>query len=808
MANLIGQKIDKYTIVGALGEGGMAMVYRALQAPIDREVAFKVISERRASDPEFIQRFELEARTIAKLDHPYILKMFDYGHREDLLYFVTELKSGTVAQLLNGYPLPPTQVSKLLSQIAAALDYGHQQGVIHRDIKPQNVLLDAAGNAFLTDFGIAKIVDNSAGLTNAGVAMGTAKYMAPERWQGLPADPRSDLYSLGVMLYQMLSGVLPFQADTDASLMFKIMRDQPTSILTHRRDLPTSVDMVLFKALAKDPDERYQSGRELSQAFKEAINAEATGTGTSGRPVSDTIFTTGPVMMPPVPPSASAAAIPSAKPSPMAASSDPNATMPPGTFSAQTFNPPPAQPPAAQPPAYQPRSQPAAPPPPARSLAQAPSMTEPVNISRTAEAQPAQTSIVPFIIGGAVAAVAVIALILLILSNANNLSSANLPTPTIANTTAIATDGSGGLVVITPSLDPTSASLVLTATALADSVNPTLTAAAVGATNAVVSSANTATALASKSVAGATTAVPSVQAPTDSPTDKPTDAQPAGPTIDPVVANAMATITAAAINSAATAGTTIAQASPTVTDGTVADGTAVALASSATPAGGLVVVPSDTPKPTATATASPTKRPTNTVTPSPTATHTATLTPTPLPTETPTATLTETPTETPTETSTATDTPTATLTPTETPTATFTPSETPTETATSTPTETRTPTWTPTATWTPSNTPTDTPTPTNTRRAATADRGCSPTGTNLVDIDIRNNTGQFINILTLNSKAGCSEQFRFQINPGATKRLGVNPGTRWLARYAVGDTRRIGAIRRAGTANQSVTINN
>src|SRR5215831_2656843 len=235
MSNLIGLRLGQYVITARLGTGGMATVYRARQESMGRDVAIKVIRPDLTEEPDFVARFEREARTVAALSHPHILKVFDFGQHDELVYLVMELLSGgSLADLIREGPLPINSITILLDQIASALDYAHRKGIVHRDLKPQNVLLDEANNAHLTDFGIAKILGETAGLTQSGVAMGTPAYMSPEQWQGQPLDARADVYALGIMLFEMLTGVLPFRAETPATLMFKHLQEPPPSVLEAR----------------------------------------------------------------------------------------------------------------------------------------------------------------------------------------------------------------------------------------------------------------------------------------------------------------------------------------------------------------------------------------------------------------------------------------------------------------------------------------------------------------------------------------------------------------------------------------------
>jgi serine/threonine protein kinase/Tol biopolymer transport system component len=272
MANLIGQKLGQYEIISLLGKGGMATVYRARQSNINRDVAFKVIRPDLADAGDFIKRFEREAQTIASLSHLHILKVFEYGQHGDLVYLVMELLTGgSLSDMIRRGALPPDQAGKLLEHIASALDYAHRRGIIHRDLKPQNVLLDEEQNALLTDFGIAKLLGESSSLTQSGMAMGTPAYMAPEQWRGESVDARTDIYALGVILFEMLSGQLPFQGETPFSLMHKHVYETFPPIRSLQANLPESVERVLEKALAKNREERYPSAAELAAAYKGAL---------------------------------------------------------------------------------------------------------------------------------------------------------------------------------------------------------------------------------------------------------------------------------------------------------------------------------------------------------------------------------------------------------------------------------------------------------------------------------------------------------------------------------------------------------
>ncbi|MBA3871856.1 MAG: serine/threonine protein kinase [Anaerolineae bacterium] len=272
MDALIGKRLGQYEILSKLGSGGMAHVYRARQTSVDRDVAVKVIRTDLTEDAAFTERFAREARTIASLSHLHILKVFDYGQQEGIAYLVMELlEGGSLSTLIqkNGALALPT-AARILKQIAGALDYAHDKGIIHRDLKADNVLLDTAENAYLTDFGIARLLNDTSKMTQTGTIMGTPAYMAPELWTGAAADKRADIYALGVILYEMINGNTPFSGDTPFVIMYQHLNEVPP-VDKLGEGLPEAVEEVILKAMAKKPEDRYSSGGELANAFDAAI---------------------------------------------------------------------------------------------------------------------------------------------------------------------------------------------------------------------------------------------------------------------------------------------------------------------------------------------------------------------------------------------------------------------------------------------------------------------------------------------------------------------------------------------------------
>ncbi|MDQ3812052.1 MAG: serine/threonine protein kinase [Chloroflexota bacterium] len=261
------RRIASYTLLEPIGSGGMAIVYRARQETLDRIVAVKVLSDNLAMSGEFIERFRREARTAASMRHPNVITVHDFGQDErGVPYLVVEYVEGATLADLMDRGLDDVRVPNLLEQVAAGLDYAHSRGVIHRDVKPGNVLLTEDGRCVLADFGLAWIREG-AHLTMTGGVIGTPEYMSPEQASGDRVDHRTDVYALGVMLFEMLTGERPFTAADPLGVLLKHVQAPVPSVRSLRPDLPDAVDRVVGRALAKDPNERYQSAGELARAF-------------------------------------------------------------------------------------------------------------------------------------------------------------------------------------------------------------------------------------------------------------------------------------------------------------------------------------------------------------------------------------------------------------------------------------------------------------------------------------------------------------------------------------------------------------
>lgn len=272
---LIGKLLGQFEILDEIGRGGMATVYRARQKSVNRMVAIKVLPRSLLHDPSFYERFAREVDLISHLEHPHILPIYDYGESDGVPYIAMRfLAGGSMAQMLRRGVPSLASIERPFHQIAQALDYAHQQGVIHRDLKPGNILLDENGNAYLSDFGIARVLNSS--LTGSAI-IGTPAYMSPEQANGFPLDARSDVYALGIVLFELVTGREPFEAETPVALLLKHINEPMPSARAFRSGTPRGVEQAIYRATTKNPDDRIPSAGELADLFSDGLRQPATG---------------------------------------------------------------------------------------------------------------------------------------------------------------------------------------------------------------------------------------------------------------------------------------------------------------------------------------------------------------------------------------------------------------------------------------------------------------------------------------------------------------------------------------------------
>ena len=298
----------RYRIVRKLGMGGMANVYLAEDEVLGRRVAIKILNDRHAGDDQFVERFRREAKNAASLSHPNIVSIYDRGEAEGTYYIAMEYLDGrSLKELIVARgPAPIHLAVDYARQILAALRFAHRHGIVHRDIKPHNVLVDGEGRLKVTDFGIARA--GASQMTEAGSIIGTAQYLSPEQAKGASVDQTSDLYSVGVVLYELLTGVVPFSGDTPVEIAMKHLSTVPEPPSAKRADIPRDLDMVVMRALAKDPSERYQSAEEMDADLRRinrgaAISpvTEEAATAIISRPPTDVTAITSHAPRPPAP---------------------------------------------------------------------------------------------------------------------------------------------------------------------------------------------------------------------------------------------------------------------------------------------------------------------------------------------------------------------------------------------------------------------------------------------------------------------------------------------------------------------------
>jgi tRNA A-37 threonylcarbamoyl transferase component Bud32 len=267
-----GSNFGQYRILEPLGRGGMATVYRAYEASLDRYVALKVLPADSLNDPEFTARFRREAKVIAALEHRHIVPIYGYGIDEGVPWMAMRLiPGGPLSGRIRDGPFKLGRAVFVLSEVAAALDFAHERGVLHRDVKPQNVLLDGDGHAYLADFGVAKMLESTAAVTRSGVVTGTPLYMSPEQARGETVDHRTDIYALGIVAYELLTGRVPFSADTPVAVLMKHVLDPLP--MPPASQVPEQALRAILKCAAKDPADRWPSARRFTDALRAAGGA-------------------------------------------------------------------------------------------------------------------------------------------------------------------------------------------------------------------------------------------------------------------------------------------------------------------------------------------------------------------------------------------------------------------------------------------------------------------------------------------------------------------------------------------------------
>jgi serine/threonine protein kinase len=274
---LVGHTLGSYQLVERLGQGGMATVYKAYEPNLDRYVAIKILPQFFARDPNFMQRFRREAKAVAQLNHPNIMPIYSYGEEDDITYIAMQFVEGGTLKQGRGHVYESEEAIRLALPIVRALAYAHKRGIVHRDIKPSNVLITEDGWPVLADFGLAKMAEASGKLTGTGVGVGTPMYMSPEQGQGINVDHRTDIYSMGIMLYEMLTGDVPFRADTPMAIVIKHMTAPLPMPRKLNPEIPETLERIILKATAKEPEDRHQTAEEMVTALERVLNLVQAG---------------------------------------------------------------------------------------------------------------------------------------------------------------------------------------------------------------------------------------------------------------------------------------------------------------------------------------------------------------------------------------------------------------------------------------------------------------------------------------------------------------------------------------------------
>jgi serine/threonine-protein kinase len=279
----IPQKLGHFKILGKIGKGGMGDIFKAVQEPLNRTVALKILPPQLSRDEEFAKRFEIEAKAISLLQHHNIVSIYEYGEEDGLRYFAMQFVDGTDLgrYIADNKMLPIHEIIDLSKQICRGLRYAHNNSIIHRDIKPQNILLEKNGTVRISDFGIAKIFSNT-GITMTGSAVGTPEYMSPEQAQGQKLDAQTDIYSLGILMYEMLTRRPPFMGNNPMAVAYKQVHELPVPPSAKRKDTPKRLELIILKAIKKDKRDRYNSIEEMLDHLDSVDPGEMVSRGVAG----------------------------------------------------------------------------------------------------------------------------------------------------------------------------------------------------------------------------------------------------------------------------------------------------------------------------------------------------------------------------------------------------------------------------------------------------------------------------------------------------------------------------------------------
>jgi hypothetical protein len=320
MAELeLGTTIGAYRLESVAGRGGMGVVYRAIQLRLNRPVALKVITPDLAEDPGFRERFASESEIAASIDHPNVIPVYEAGEHDGLLYLSMRFVDGTdLGKLLRAEGrVPARRAAHLIAQVGDALDAAHARGLVHRDVKPGNILLAANDHTYLTDFGLTKHAESASGLTKTGTWVGTVDYVAPEQVRGEHVDARSDVYALGCVLFQALSGQVPFPRPSEIAKIYAHLQDEPPQVDWRALGVPAELDPVVRRAMAKDPEARYQSAGDLGRAARAAAEERPLQAPERTVAAGDAAPATGAGAFPPVTAAAATQALPPSQPPPV-----------------------------------------------------------------------------------------------------------------------------------------------------------------------------------------------------------------------------------------------------------------------------------------------------------------------------------------------------------------------------------------------------------------------------------------------------------------------------------------------------------